>query len=157
MAGENLPSKQKQSLQTDDQAINLADIGTAFILKTVKDYDTYGEKLLTLWEKEHQELDEVIQELKVVAGLTGDANQMGTPDRGMPVMESLSQNLKTRVEHNNVLQKHLEARTKFIVALKSASSVVVNVDNSNVDKSGIDLELSEILNNAPVNDYDHED
>jgi len=162
MAGENSLSKPNQSLVTDNQSpadnrsANLADIGTAFILKTVHDYDTHGARLLELWKREHEELDDIISELKDIAGLNGVENSMGQVDRGMPVMEALSQTLKTRTEHSGVLQKHLESRTKFIAALKAASSVVINVDNNGVDKSGIDVELQDILNNSDAHNYDED-
>lgn len=132
---------------------NMAQAATDFVMKTMESFDVQGAAMMERWAQEHAQINQVIESLCDTAGL-GDTSGDGTPDRSMPVMEAMSQVLKTRVEHNSVLQKFLDSRIKFIAALKSAQAVTVNIDTKE-NRTG-DAELQAMLNNAPVN-YDEDD
>lgn len=136
------------------EPVNLTQAATDFVMKTMESFDTQGSAMMERWTQEHAQINRVIESLCDTAGL-GDSSPEGTPDRGMPVMEAMSQVLKTRVEHNSVLQKFLDSRIKFIAALKSAQAVTVNIDNKE-NKTG-DAELQAMLNNAPAANYDEDE
>lgn len=160
MSGDELVSNSESEIvratpvDMEKTGFNMADAATDFIVKTMRAFDEEGAAMTKRWTKEHAQIDRVIEALSDIAGL-GDTSSESAVDRGMPVLEALSQTMKTRVEHQSVLQKQLDSRIKFIAALKAAQSITVNVDTKKDDMTG-DAELRAMLDSKPI-DYDNDD